>query len=81
VSNTPITANNIEFRPNRLFWFIDEKLGGTIKANGRNSWRGSPKRQQEKPFEPEGKLAFRMKVIPRMTKPQPARHAQFFNGR
>ncbi len=36
--------------------------GRTIKANGRNSWQGSPKRQQEKPFRPEGKLAFRMKV-------------------
>jgi len=33
--------------------------GRTIKANGRNSWQGSPKRQQEKPFKPEGKLAFR----------------------
>jgi hypothetical protein len=36
--------------------------GRTIKANGRNSWQGSPKRQQEKPFKPEGKLSFRMKV-------------------
>jgi hypothetical protein len=42
--------------------------GRTIKANGRNSWQGSPKRQQEKPFRAEGKLAFRMKVNARMTK-------------
>jgi len=44
------------------------KTGRTIKANGRNSWQGCPKRQQEKPFRPEAKLAFRMKVNARMTK-------------